>query len=57
VFERMAEAVDKLLSDPVEVWDRLRAGHGAHIASARRNRELLRSFAAEHGWGDLRWAA
>lgn len=57
VFERMAEAVDKLLSDPVEVWDRLRAGYGSHVASARRNRDLLRSFALEHGWGVLRWAA
>jgi polysaccharide pyruvyl transferase WcaK-like protein len=57
VFERMAEAVDKLLSDPVEVWNQLRAGYGSHVASARRNRDLLRSFAVEHGWGVLRWAA
>jgi hypothetical protein len=57
LFDRMAEAVDKLLSDPVEVRDRIRAGHGAHIALARRNRDLLRSFALEHGWGVLPWAA
>jgi polysaccharide pyruvyl transferase WcaK-like protein len=56
VFDRMTDAVDELLSDPVEVRDRLRAGHGAHIAAARRNRELLRSFAAEHGWGVPAWA-
>jgi hypothetical protein len=52
----MTDAVDELLSDPVEVRDRLRAGHGAHLAAARRNRELLRSFAAEHGWGVPAWA-
>jgi polysaccharide pyruvyl transferase WcaK-like protein len=57
VFERIAEAVDELLLDPVEVRDRLRAGHAAHVASARRNRDLLRSFAVDHGWGVLTWAA
>jgi hypothetical protein len=53
----MADAVDRLLADPVEVRDRLRAGHAAHVAAARQNRELLRGFAAEHGWGVLTWAA
>lgn len=57
LFERIAEAVDALLSDPVEVGDRLRAGHRAHVAAARRNRDLLRGFAAEHGWGVPTWAA
>jgi polysaccharide pyruvyl transferase WcaK-like protein len=57
VFERIAEAVDKLLPDPVEVRERLRAGNDAHVASARRNRELLQSFAVEHGWGVMAWAA
>jgi polysaccharide pyruvyl transferase WcaK-like protein len=57
LFERIAEAVDELLSDPVEVRDRLRAGHRAHVAAARRNRDLLRGFAAEHGWGVPTWAA
>ncbi len=57
VFDRIAEAVDRLVSDPDEVRDRLRAGHRAHVASARRNRDLLLSFAVEHGWGGLRWAA
>jgi hypothetical protein len=52
----MTDAVDELLSDPVEVRDRLRAGHEAHLAAARRNRELLRSFAVEHGWGVPAWA-
>jgi hypothetical protein len=53
----MAEAVDELLSAPLEVQGRLRAGHRAHVMSARRNRDLLRSFAVEHGWGVPLWAA
>jgi polysaccharide pyruvyl transferase WcaK-like protein len=57
VFERLAEAVDELLSDPAEMRDRLRAGHAVHVASARRNRDLLRGFAVEHGWEVPTWAA
>jgi polysaccharide pyruvyl transferase WcaK-like protein len=57
LFGRIAEAVDELLSDPVEVRDRLRAGHAAHVASARRNRDLLRGFAVEHGWGVPTWVS
>jgi hypothetical protein len=56
VFDRMTLAIDELLSDPVEVRERLRAGHEAHLGAARRNRELLRTFAAEHGWGVPAWA-
>jgi polysaccharide pyruvyl transferase WcaK-like protein len=56
VFDRMTDAVDELLSDPVEVRDRLRAGHEAHLAAAQRNRELLRTFAAQHSWGVPAWA-
>jgi polysaccharide pyruvyl transferase WcaK-like protein len=57
VFERITRTVDELLADPGEVRERLRAGHAAHVASARRNRELLRGFAAAHGWGVPTWAA
>jgi polysaccharide pyruvyl transferase WcaK-like protein len=57
LFARLAEAVDTLLTDPAGVRDRLRAGHAAHVVSAGRNRELLRGFAAEHGWGVPAWAA
>jgi polysaccharide pyruvyl transferase WcaK-like protein len=56
VFDRMTDAVDELLSDPVEVRDRLRAGHDVHVAAARRNRDLLRSFAVRHGWRVPAWA-
>ena len=52
VFDRMTDAVDELLSGPVEeVRERLRAGHDAHLAAARKNREFLRTFAGQHGWG------
>ena len=57
VVDRMTDAVDELLCDPVEVRELLRAGHDAHLAAARRNRELLLSFAGQHGWGGAgRWA-
>ena len=56
VFARMSEAVDELLADPAEVRDTLRAAHAAHVAAARRNRELLQRFAVEHGWGVPAWA-
>ncbi|HET9250374.1 MAG TPA: polysaccharide pyruvyl transferase family protein [Actinomycetota bacterium] len=55
VFDRMTEAVDELLSDPPEVREQLRAGNEIHVAAARRNRELLRSFAVRHGWGVPAW--
>ena len=54
--DRMTDAVDELLLDPVEVRELLRAGHDAHLAAARRNRELLRSFAGQHGWVVPAWA-
>jgi polysaccharide pyruvyl transferase WcaK-like protein len=56
VVDRMTDAVDELLSGPVEMRERLRAGHDAHLAAARRNRELLRTFAGQHGWGVRAWA-
>jgi polysaccharide pyruvyl transferase WcaK-like protein len=56
VFDRMTDAVDELLSGPVEVRERLRAGHDAHLAAARTNREFLRTFAGQHGWGVPAWA-
>ena len=56
VFDRITDTVDELLLDPARVRDRLLAGHEEHVAAARRNRELLRSFAVEHGWGAPAWA-
>jgi polysaccharide pyruvyl transferase WcaK-like protein len=55
-FDRIGQAVDHLLSDPAEVRGRLRSGHDAHVVTARRNRELLRAFADEHGWRVPAWA-
>jgi polysaccharide pyruvyl transferase WcaK-like protein len=56
VFERMTDAIDELLSEPGEVGERLRAGHDAHLAAARKNREFLRTFAGQHGWRVPAWA-
>jgi polysaccharide pyruvyl transferase WcaK-like protein len=55
-FDRIGGAVDRLLADPLQVRDRLVAGHEAHVAAARRNRELLSAFAARHDWGVPAWA-
>jgi polysaccharide pyruvyl transferase WcaK-like protein len=56
VFDRITEAVERLLRDPVGVRDRLLVGYEAHAAAARRNRELLQAFAVAHGWGEPAWA-
>ena len=56
VFDRMSDAVDELLADPVDVREQLRTGHDEHLAAARRNRELLRNFAARQRWGVSAWA-
>jgi polysaccharide pyruvyl transferase WcaK-like protein len=56
VFDRITEAVERLLREPVGVRDRLLVGYEAHAAAARRNRELLQAFAVAHGWGEPAWA-
>jgi polysaccharide pyruvyl transferase WcaK-like protein len=56
-FQRIDDAVDELLSDPPEVRDRLRAGYRVHADAAHRNRQLLRGFAATHGWGVPAWTS
>lgn len=55
-FVRMTDAVDELLVDPTPIRERLRAGYAEHVAEARRNPELLRRFATEHGWARPAWA-
>jgi polysaccharide pyruvyl transferase WcaK-like protein len=55
-FDRMTAAVDALVRDPSGVRGLLRDGNETHIAAAQRNRELLRGFAAAHGWGVPAWA-
>jgi polysaccharide pyruvyl transferase WcaK-like protein len=57
VFDRIADAVEALLTDPSTVRDTLSAGYQAHVSAASRNRELLRGFAVAHGWGVPAWAA
>jgi polysaccharide pyruvyl transferase WcaK-like protein len=57
MFDSARAAVDKLLTDPELVRDRLRRGFGRHVAAARRNPDLLSAFLHEHGWGVSAWAA
>jgi polysaccharide pyruvyl transferase WcaK-like protein len=57
VFAAVAERVERLLADPSPVRATLRHGYQVHAAAARRNRELLREFALQHGWGEPAWAA
>jgi hypothetical protein len=43
--------LDMLLSHPAEQRDLMRRAHDSLLARARRNRELLRGFITDHGWG------
>lgn len=49
--------LNDILAAPADVTDTLLGGYERHLRDARRNRELLRSFADAHGWGAERWAA
>lgn len=55
-LDLIEDTVDELLSDPVEIRDRLETGYRVHVAAAHRNRQLLRGFATSHGWGVPAWA-
>jgi polysaccharide pyruvyl transferase WcaK-like protein len=46
----LAERGKALLANPAPVRAHLRQGYEDHLAAARRNRELLRVFLAEHHW-------
>ncbi|WP_455392980.1 polysaccharide pyruvyl transferase family protein [[Eubacterium] cellulosolvens] len=43
--------VDALLENPKQVQSKLSNGYQEHLARAKRNRELLRCFLEENGWG------
>ena len=49
--------LNDVLAAPADVTNTLLDGYERHLHDARRNRELLRSFADAHGWGAERWAA
>jgi polysaccharide pyruvyl transferase WcaK-like protein len=51
LFETLEARVEDLLANPALERERLRQGFEAHLASSKRNRELLRAFAQAHGWG------
>lgn len=57
VFEELDDRIDALIADPGRQAGALAAGYRDHLERARRNRTLLRSFLAEHGWAVERWAA
>jgi polysaccharide pyruvyl transferase WcaK-like protein len=46
----LKERVEKLLANPSLEKESLRHGYEEHLKKARGNREILRSFAKEHGW-------
>lgn len=46
----LKERVEKLLANPSLEKESLRRGYEEHLNKARTNRELLRSFAKDHGW-------
>jgi polysaccharide pyruvyl transferase WcaK-like protein len=50
LWSELTERVEALLANPEPVRELLRHGHEDHLTAARRNRELLRGFLAEHGW-------
>jgi polysaccharide pyruvyl transferase WcaK-like protein len=50
MWPRIQVQIEKLLDAPQAVQSLLRTGHAVHLASAQRNRALLRSFVAAHGF-------
>jgi polysaccharide pyruvyl transferase WcaK-like protein len=46
----LSAIADRLVSEGEAIVERLRAGNAAHVARARRNRELLRDFCQRRGW-------
>lgn len=46
----LKERVEKLLANPALEKESLRRGYEEHLAKARGNRALLRSFVKDHGW-------
>jgi polysaccharide pyruvyl transferase WcaK-like protein len=58
VFRELEQRNDQLMADPSYETAALSKGYREHLDRATRNRTLLRSFLAEHGWGRAeRWAA
>ena len=49
-FAVLESRIEELLANPAPMRDLLRRGYEAHVSEARRNRELLRSFARVYGW-------
>ena len=54
MFAMLGERIGTLLANPSPVRDTLRRGYEEHLASARRNRQLLGAFVQAHGWARAR---
>jgi len=54
MFATLGERIGTLLANPSPVRDTLRRGYEEHLASARRNRQLLGAFVQAHGWARAR---
>ncbi len=50
IYRALLERVRRLMTDPGPVREVLRRGYAEHLASARRNRELLRGFLQARGY-------
>ena len=50
LFDRLREAVDRIMADPKPDEEALRRGYEDHMKRVRKNRELLRAFVRERGW-------
>jgi polysaccharide pyruvyl transferase WcaK-like protein len=57
VFGELNKRIDLLMAEPNHQVLALASGYREHLERARRNRALLRSFLADHGWEAERWAA
>jgi len=50
LFAAVSKRVEQLLTQPNCQQDTLRRGYAEHVARAKRNRELLRTFVQAQGW-------
>ena len=57
MVEQASTSLEEILAAPTDVRRALLDGYRSHLHDARRNRELLHTYALGHGWGDVPWAA
>jgi len=57
MVDQASTSLEEILAAPTDVRRALLEGYRSHLHDARRNRELLHTYALGHGWGDVPWAA